>query len=244
MINHQRKSCRTGFTLVELIVVLMILVGLAAILIPAVTDMVARTNASTSSSNIAEVANSIQRYETQYLSYPNNLDSLMTDLIGTSLDTLSAGITAATTDVTLTAATRVPLTVAGITSVGIHSVGDNTFQQPTATALTDTTVLRGLTATAQETLGIETTGVAGKYIVLGIGALSDLNGKTNIDAPVYFPENGTLNPDAVYGRFLAVFQITDGTDPLERAKLSTIITPTGEGLNSGLSNYFDISSNN
>jgi prepilin-type N-terminal cleavage/methylation domain-containing protein len=244
MINHRKKSSRAGgFTLVELIVVLMILVGLAAILIPAVTDMVARTNASTSASNISEVANSIQRYETQYLSYPNNLDGLMTDLTGTDLDTLSAGLTAATADVTLTVATRVPLTVAGITSVGIHTAGDNTFQLATATALTDTTVLKGLTAAAQQTLGLETTGVLGKYVVLGVGALSDLNGKTNMDAPVYFPENGTLNPDAVYGRFIAVFQITDGVDPLNRAKLSAVITPVGDGLNNGLSDYFDIASN-
>ena len=244
MINEQKNGKPAGFTLVELIVVLMILVGLAAILIPAVTDMVARTNASTSVSNISEVANSIQRYETQFLSYPNNLDSLKTDLAGTDLDTLSAGITASTADVTLTAATRAPLTAAGITSVGVHAVGDNTFQPATATALTDTTVLKGLSAAAQQTLGIETTGVAGKYVVLGVGSLSDLNGKTSIDAPVYFPENGTLNPDTVYGRFIAVFQITDGTNPLNRAKLTAVITPTGDGLNTGLSDYFDIAADN
>ena len=244
MTTQQKNDNRAGFTLVELIVVLMILVGLAAILIPAVTDMVARTNSSASSSNIAEVANAIQRYETQYLSYPNNLDSLMTDLTGTDLDTLTAGLTAATADVTLTAATRVPLTVAGITSVGIHTAGDDTFVIPTATALTDTTVLKGLTAAAQVSLGLETTGVLGKYIVLGMGPLSDLNGKVSVDAPVYFPENGTLNPDAVYGRFIAVFQITDGTNPLNRAKMTTVITPTGAGLNSGLSDYFEITSNN
>ena len=244
MINQQKNKRRVGFTLVELIVVLMILVGLAAILIPAVTDMVARTNASTSSSNIAQVANSIQRYETQFLSYPDNFDSLMTDLTGTDLDTLSAGLTAVTADVTLTAPTRVPLTTAGITSVGVHTAGDNTFALPTATALTDTTVLKGLTAAAQQSLGLETTGVLGKYVVLGIGAISELNGQTNIDAPVYFPENGTLNPDAVYGRFIAVFQITDGTDPLNRAKLASIITPTGEGLNTGLSDYFNVAAGN
>jgi len=243
MSNERTRKSRSGFTLVELIVVLMILVGLAAILIPAVTDMVARTNASTSASNISEVASSIQRYEAQFLSYPNNLDSLMTDLTGTDLDTLSTSLTAATSDLTLTTASLVPLTNAGITSVGIHAVGDNTFQAPTATTLTDTTVLKGLTAAAQVSLGIETTGVADKYVVFGIGALSDLNGKTSIDAPVYFPENGTLNPDTVYGRFIAVFQITDGTDPLSRAKLTTVITPTGEGLNAGLSNYFEVASN-
>ena len=244
MTNEKTNSRRVGFTLVELIVVLMILVGLAAILIPAVTDMVARTNASTSVSNISEVANSIQRYETQFLSYPDNLDSLMTDLTGTDLDTLSAGLTAVTADVTLAAGTRVPLTAAGITNVGVHTVGDNTFQLPTTTALTDTTVLKGLTAAAQQTLGLETTGVADKYVLFGVGALSDLNGNTNIDAPVYFPENGTLNPDTVYGRFIAVFQITDGTNPLSRAKLTAVITPTGEGLNAGLEDYFDIATGN
>lgn len=234
---------RAGFTLVELIVVLMILVGLAAILIPAVTDMVARTNASSSVANISEVANSVQRYETQYLSYPNNLDSLMTDLVGTDLDTLSAGLTAATADVTLTALTRAPLTAAGITSVGVHTAGDNTFDPATATALTDTTVLKGLTAASQVALGLETTGVADKYVVFGVGSISELNGKTSIDAPVYFPESGTLNPDAVYCRFIAVFQITDGTDPLTRAKLVTVVTPTGDGLNSGMSDYFSVASN-
>ncbi|MEP6172935.1 MAG: hypothetical protein ABJ208_29980, partial [Rhodopirellula bahusiensis] len=175
--------------------------------------------------------------------YPNNLDSLMTDLAGADLDTLTAALTAATVDVTLTAPTRAPLTTAGITSVGIHTAGDNTFQPATATALTDTTVLKGLTPAAQVALGLETTGVADKYILLGLGTISDMTGKTNIDAPVYFPETGTLNPDSVYGRFIAVFQITDGTDPLVRAKLTLIITPTAEGLNSGLSKYFVISSN-
>ena len=55
------QSSRQAFTLVELIVVLMILVGLAAILIPAITDMVGRTSRSTASSNIAEVSGAIQR---------------------------------------------------------------------------------------------------------------------------------------------------------------------------------------
>jgi len=243
MMASARTNNRDGFTLVELIVVLMILVGLAAVLIPAVTDMVARTNSSTSSSNISEVSNSIQRYETQYLSYPNDLDGLVTDLTGTDLGSLSAGLTAATADVTLTALTRAPLTAGGISSIGVHAITDVTFDLATPTPLTDTTVLKGLTAAAQEAIGIETTGSLGKYVVFGIGAVADLNGKTNIDAPVYFPENGTLNPQAVYGRFIAVFQITDGTVALKRAKFITVITPTGEGLSTGLSNYFEIVSN-
>ena len=238
-----KTNNRGGFTLVELIVVLMILVGLAAVLIPAVTDMVARTSSSTSASNISEVANSVQRYETQYLSYPNNLDSLTVDIDGDDLDTLSTGLSAVLEDVVLTANTRAPLTTAGITSVGTHVDTDNTFDPATPTTLLDTSTLKGLTAAAQVALGLETAGVSGKYVCFGLGSISDLNGKTNIDAPVYFPENGTLNPDAVYGRFIVVFQITDGTDPLSRAKLVTVITPTGEGLGDGLSDYFQVASN-
>ena len=243
MTASTRSRNRVGFTLVELIVVLMILVGLAAVLIPAVTDMVARTNASTASSNISEVANAIQRYETQFLSYPNDMDGLMTDLTGTQLDTLTTALDTATEDVTLTAATLATLNEAGIENVGIHTAGDNTFVAPTSTALTDTTVLKGPTAATQVALGLELTGTSGKYVLFGIGANCDLNGKTSIDAPVYFPENGTLNPDLVYGRFLAVFQITDGTDALNRAKFVTVITPTGEGLSTGMSNYFEIATN-
>lgn len=241
----QTTDNRSGFTLVELIVVLMILVGLAAILIPAVTDMVARTNASSASSNVSEVANAIQRYETQFLTYPNNMDSLMSNLgLGTDLDTLSAPLTAATADVTLTAALRAPLTAAGITSVGVHTAGDNTFQIPTATGLNDDDIVKGLTAAAQQALGLEATGVLNKYVIFGIGSLAAINGQTSIDAPVYFPEEGTFNPEAIYGRYIAVFQITDGTDPLSRAKLAAVITPTAEGLSTAMANYFDVTSMN
>lgn len=233
-----------GFTLIELIVVLMIVVGLAAVLIPAVTEMVSRTNASTSSGNISEVANCIQRYETQYMTYPNNFDSLKLDLTGTDLDTLDASLNAVTTDVTLTANLRAPLTEAGITRLGVHATGDATFTLPTSTAITNTTVLQGLTTAAQQALGLETTGVADKYVVFGIGALSDMNGKTMMDAPVYFPKQGSLNPTTTYSRFMAVFQITDGTDPLRRARLVAVIAPTGAGLSDTLSDYFATVTNN
>ena len=238
------RNERRAFTLVELIVVLMILVGLAAVLIPAVTDMVSRTNRSTDSCKISEVAGAIQRYDAQYMAYPDNFDSLMTDLIGTDLNTLQAGLTAATADVTLDASTLASFTAAGIANVGIHAVGDATFTLPTTTALTNTTVLKGPTAAAQQTLGLETTGVAGKYVVLGVGALCDMNGKTMLDAPVHFPRDAATNPEIAYSRFLAVFQITDGTNALDRVKLVGVIAPDGIGLSGEMDGYFQIAANN
>ncbi len=213
------QTSRQAFTLVELIVVLMILVGLAAILIPAITDMVSRTSRSSASSNISEVAGAIQRYEAQYLAYPENLDSLMEALSGTLLGSLNTSLTPLIEDVVLTQGMVDALSAAGITRVGVHPNDAGTFvMTTTSTALALGQTLQALTPAAQQTLGLETTGATGKYVVLGVGALSDLNGKTMVDAPVHFPRDTDSNPETVYSRFLAVIQITDGTAALGRAK--------------------------
>lgn len=234
---------RRAFTLVELIVVLMILVGLAAVLIPVVSGLVALTSRSSSASNIGNVAAAIQRYEAYFMSYPDKMDSLMTDLTGTDLNTLPSALTSASQDVTLTANTLAALNAAGVTKVGVHAVSDATFNLATSTTLTNTTVLKGPTAATQVSLGLETTGTAGKYVMLGIGGLCDANGKTMLDAPVHFPRNGTTNPNTTYSRFLAVFQITDGTNALSRAKLAAVIAPDGSGLAGELDGYFKASTN-
>jgi prepilin-type N-terminal cleavage/methylation domain-containing protein len=237
---------RHAFTLVELIVVLTILVGLAGVLIPAVTDMIARTNRSTSSINISEVAGAIQRYDAQYMTYPNNLDSLMQDALttGDDLNTLTAALGTATVDVALTVNTLATLSAAGITSVGLHAADDATFELPTATALTALSILKGPSAATQQALGLETTGVAGKYILLGVGALSDMNGKTTLDAPVHFPRDALTNPETTYARFIAIIQITDGTDAITRAKFVGVIAPDGLGLSDELDGYYHIAANN
>ena len=240
---------RSAFTLVELIVVLTILVGLAGVLIPAVTEMVARTNRSTSAANISEVAGAIQRYEAQFMSYPKNFDSLMTDLaLGNDLNTLSAALGTASADVTLTTETLAALVAGGITSVGLHAVDDATFDLPTATTLAVADILKGPTAATQQALGLETTGVAGKYVLLGVGGLCDMNGKTTVDAPVHFPRDSVTNPETSYARFIAVFQITDGTalpgGALSRAKFVGVIAPDGLGLSNELDGYFQIVANN
>lgn len=239
------QTSRRAFTLVELIVVLMILVGLAAILIPAITDMVSRTSRSAASSNISEVSGAIQRYEAQYLAYPNNLDSLMEALNGTAvtLGSLNTAIVGSLDDVVISANTLATLQAAGITHVGVHANDDGTFALATSTALAALDTVKGLDTTAQQDLGLETTGVAGKYIVLGVGALSDMNGKTMVDAPVHFPRNTASNPETVYSRFLAVFQITDGAAALDRAKFVGVIAPDGAGLSTEMNEYFEIAGN-
>ena len=239
--THPSYRGRLGYTLIELIVVLTILVGLAGILIPAVSNMVVRTNRSTSAANIAEIALTIQRHEAVHLEYPDRLDGLMSDLLGTDLDTLNTALTPLIEDVTLDANTLAALNTAGIATVGIHTAGHTTFDLPAPTTLTDTTVLKGPTAAHQVTLGLEATGagVAGKYIVLGVGASSELNGKSTVDAPVHFPRDSVTNPDLVYSRFLAIFQITDGAAALTRARFVGVMAPDGSGLSTSLSGYYN-----
>jgi hypothetical protein len=144
------------------------------------------------------------------------------------------------------------LSASGITSVGLHAEDDATFDLPTATALAALDILKGPTAATQVALGLETTGVVGKYIFLGVGALNEMNGKTMVDAPIHFPRNSTTNPKTTYARFIAIFQITDGVvdltytqgKPLSRAKFVGVIAPDGLGLSAELDGYYQIASNN
>jgi prepilin-type N-terminal cleavage/methylation domain-containing protein len=241
--NLTNRPNRRAFTLIELIVVLTILIGLAGVLIPTVTNMVGRTNRSTSAINIAEIAGAVQRYEAIYVNYPDQFDSLMTDLTGTDLNTLNPDLPLVTEDVALTAGTLATLNEAGLFNVGIHAVDDTTFNLPTPTAMAVGTVLKGLTVAHQVALGLETTGSVGKYLVFGIGTRSELNGTIMVDAPVHFPRDADTNPDEVYSRFLAVFQVTDGTDALVRARFTGVIAPDGTGLSTQLGGYFNISAN-
>lgn len=239
--SQPMNRARRGFTLIELIVVLMILVGLAGMVIPAVTDMVARTHTSTASGNLAEIANAVQRYEVQFLDYPNNLDSARNVGLAAA-DDWDQAPAALTTEVTLSAGTLAALNAAGISNVITHTdaTASATFDQGASTALAATSVLLGLSPAQQVALGLETAGVAGKYVILGVGRQSELIGKTMTEAPVHFPESGTENPNATYQRFFAVFQITDGTDPLARARFATVVAPEGDGLGAHMGEYFEI----
>ncbi len=70
-----------------------------------------------------------------------------------------------------------------------------------------------------------------------------MNGKTMVDAPVHFPRDSTANPETVYSRFIAVFQVTDGTTAIDRAKFVGVIAPDGSGLSTEMSKYFEIAGN-
>jgi len=68
---------QAGMTLIELTVVLLVLIGLAGLMIPYVSGFVSKTHDSTGTSNLAQLNSTIQRYQGQYMSLPDDLHSLV-----------------------------------------------------------------------------------------------------------------------------------------------------------------------
>jgi prepilin-type N-terminal cleavage/methylation domain-containing protein len=232
---------RRGLTLIELVVVMVILAALAGILIPSLSGMITRAHTTSAATNAGEISKAIQTYQAQYLGYPNNLDSLVTDLgAGTMATTIAAGGTDLTT-VQLTAASGMldALNSAGITSVTMMSTTGATtgtfawsptffpYADPTPgttpaqTLLTASNKVAGLTglAAAREFA----TPATATYAMFGIGKYSTLS-KVMLEAPVHFDDDPTRTPLNSYCRYAAVFQLTDASgNALDSAKLVGVV---------------------
>ena len=84
MKNYKLSAIKNqaGMTLIELTVVLLVLIGLAGLLIPYVSGFVGKTHDSTGTFNSAGLDNNIQRYITEKMRAPNNLESLVQTVAG------------------------------------------------------------------------------------------------------------------------------------------------------------------
>ncbi|MDB6138498.1 MAG: hypothetical protein JWO94_1570 [Verrucomicrobiaceae bacterium] len=78
-----RKQSALGFTLLELVVVVAVLVILAGILLPKFDLFKLKANKGVAASNMTDVSRIIQTYFAQNAIYPDNWDSLMTPASGT-----------------------------------------------------------------------------------------------------------------------------------------------------------------
>jgi type II secretory pathway pseudopilin PulG len=121
------KARQAGMTLIELTVVLLVLIGLAGLLIPYVSGFISRTHDSTGTNNLAALNNAIQRFQTQYNSFPDDLHSLIetgtTTVYGDLMNTnMLTGTTYTEDGATTMAGTEVPL--ASLRRAGISSVFD------------------------------------------------------------------------------------------------------------------------
>lgn len=87
MKNYNPKLAfkQRGMTLIELSVVLLILVGLAGLLLPYVTGFTEQTQTSSAADTLSELNKAIDRFETQFVAYPDGFDSLVDGTEGTAV---------------------------------------------------------------------------------------------------------------------------------------------------------------
>jgi len=206
---HAQKSAnrQSRFTLVELIVVLIVLVGLGTVIVPKLPAMLERTHVSAGINNLAGMQKAVQQYENTHFTSPDNLDSLLNDN-GTALfDSLPGGGQGLDT-LTLTTEQADALTAAGISTLKSH---DATAESATfdSYGTTDVTIAAGETVAildgSNESLSLDSSST---YAVFGVGPASDLVGEAISEAPVHFPGNIAASPNKVYSRFGVVYDIS------------------------------------
>lgn len=232
-VKTERKA-RRGFTLIELVVVLLVLAGIAGILVPVFQNMLLRTHGASGASNIAEVTKALQMNLAEYGSYPNRLDSLFdgTDFVegGFGGDVVAGSTLGATERDTVVDA----LDEAGIDLIvnSPAATADQTFFTGAGTApLAAGTNWGILSAAAITELGLQATGGTGNrdpiaYVALGVGGSNTGIGRVMVDAPVHFPEDGDTNPSVTYSRFIAIFAIPN----VGGARLATVVAGHDDGL--------------
>lgn len=243
-------TARRGFTLIELVVVLLILAGLAGIVIPILQNMVQKTHGAAGASNVNETAKALMLFDAQFGGQPDLFDSVIDDAGGILGGLANEGVDRLDPSPALAAGSTIEgsilnaLTAVGMTQVMTHVAAPDNFTfdsydvdpQPLVGAIVAT-----LTADGQADLGL-TPPVAYvdagprdivAYVALGVGARNTAIGRTMLDAPVHFPETGE-NPAEIYSRFLAIYAIPRSGP----ARLATIAGAHEEGL-SGLGSHLD-----
>jgi prepilin-type N-terminal cleavage/methylation domain-containing protein len=245
---------RRGFTLIELVVVLLVLAGLAGIIVPVFQNMLVRTHGAAGASNIAETAKALQMHVAEYGVYPDLFDSL-TD--GTAVIQNGFGeVEDQDADPPVDATPRIQASAAtdyveqfekaGITAVVNHPAsGGATFFSGPGVPLT-TAQIAVLTTVGIAELGLPPTTSSDDpsardtiaYVAMGVGGSNTAIGRTMVDAGVHFPEEGNESPESTYSRFIAVFAIpADGA-----ARLATVAAAHEEGfsnISSHLGEYFE-----
>ena len=244
--NQRKKQTRRGFTLIELVGVMVILIGLAGVVVPKIPDLLARLHFSSSATSGGEAAALVQLYNEVNNLQPEGWDNIIetvgastnlfnklpddgTDLVGNQLATL-----------TLTATQADVLANAGI--VNVYKMDDTTTSptfDPYATGLgspqalasgeiiveiTDTTAL-------EEELYVKDSSID-TYVIFGIGSRTDIVGDLMMEAPVNFDHTAGNSPKDKYSRFGVVYKIADTATSTDAAQFVGIVAIEGTGIKS------------
>ena len=225
-VKTMEKLAARGFTLVELVVVLMVLVALAGILLPQFSGMVARTHTSAASTNMAEINKAINLYpgfKNPLKGYPDKLDVPIDSSGALATTVLEAGGPPDMTVITLDANQIASLNTAGITTAypllnlatltsgGLSATfSGNDLAHPVsysgtsakAVQMSDTRVLTEFGNSFQGAAA--TVPVPETYVIFGLNDTCTAIPSVMFAAPLHFDQ---VDPTVVYSRFFLVFAI-------------------------------------
>jgi prepilin-type N-terminal cleavage/methylation domain-containing protein len=253
-LSHRRV--RSGFTLIEMVVVLIIIATLAGIALPLVSMLGRSSDMTASAANDAELANNIQLFFVLQKRYPQGFDSL--------LDTTGALYAPdSTSEATQTRGLPVsgPSLYADLTvdTLGPDVSGTSEYYRSFArggfdwlydhdlaviNANNSGTVQRNLSSTGTKVAGVTAgsavakkllPGTAGipqantKLIAVGIGPNNTAIGKTIMQAPIYPGCDGKY-----YGRYIAFLQVFASG---ERAVLVGVTDSYGRSLDYSIQQF-------
>jgi type II secretory pathway pseudopilin PulG len=255
-INKKRFSNRSGLTLLELVVVMLVLVALAGILVPLFPNILGRAHGSSGADNINEVTKAVQTHEALYDGqFPNRWDALHdgTDIVNSSTAMTLIDLAGANANIDEDRVAEA-LTAKGINQIWLHDFTSTnaTFETYGAAPASDTvaTTPEGeivvLTGATETSLGLESsdqglgsapgTNRINCYVAFGFGSRSNAIGRTVVDVPVHNPENGA-SPLDEYARFIVIFAVSNQAEAPVR--VAGVVAMHDDGSLSGLGAHLD-----
>lgn len=143
MLSAKRHSARAGFTIMEILVVLALLGGIAALAVPRVSDYLVKGRAAALAQNLDAVAKALMAFRADVGRYPQQLVSLTEPLTISTLDVCSTASVPRVIPELNRKAWRGPYLVRNLTSAGIVT-GSATIQNTVRRVPTDPTQFAAL----------------------------------------------------------------------------------------------------
>jgi prepilin-type N-terminal cleavage/methylation domain-containing protein len=259
-----RRTRRRGFTLTELVIVLVILAAVAALVIPRLGFIKSQADNATAAAGAAQVASNLETYYSSTGQYPLRLDSLLVGTGGTTAPTgvipmfyvppgsvgLPSWLTMENLDTTSTY--RTSLAYAGL---GSQIMDHDETRAPNESAVNLRTMSGSGTshvatvvvpATPSDTnTGTRIARAAGygtgvlpadvKLVAMGIGTANGAIGTTMASAPAHSGQDSKR-----YGRFIAIFAVYANSSTgssSKPAQLRTVVDSNGTPISTNVTNY-------